>query len=191
MKKTQAFVLSVVIALGLLAGCMSPGGEEREAQFENWEWYTSEEWGFKFKYPADWEASIHGGEYDLFIYIPEGSDSYPGIGIVIGPVFSPTETLERTVRGDINFEREWAEGEGRRFELKEFLSTTLGGEPAIRAKTIEDRAPDIKKEHTRIECFHGGKRYHIGFERDLNNLKFSEAEWDELVKEVTNSFEFI
>jgi hypothetical protein len=182
MRKKVLSLLSLVLVGALFAGCIDFGGKTEEKEkveysVKDWEWYTSEDWEFKIKYPTGTE--IYGPPDEIFFLFPSREAN-----LIIS--FSKTSSSfeDAPITWTYLFEPEG--------ELIEYKNISLGGLPARKIKGVF-RIPSENRQVRLIIilCVKEGLQYKLTFHLDQKIGSPLNKDWEKLIGEMVDSFRFI
>jgi hypothetical protein len=155
-----------------------------------WKIYETKEWGFRIKYPADWESSV------------TTNDKEKGFGIRFCPSVGKEnerdvffimilDAVDLSLEGETNITIDvFGILFGQPLEMLEHKNTTLGGEPAIKLVFKVEKGKGCVTEDRKgliINAIKGEKTYTIIYHSPWKNY----SKGIKISKEMVKSFEFL
>jgi hypothetical protein len=206
MRKKVLSLVSLVLIGALFAGCIDFGGKTEEKEkveysVKDWEWYVNEEWGYKIKYPKDWEVQpISIKEQDVVLdvafLLPKSKDTkdlvFSSKSKVEFTITVPTSSEGTLAPGRIVFIENTSDEKvpkltGRKKTREE---SNLGNKSAWRDTTIYEYSlgnEKWKRKEVRIWTWIGEDILVISFSAPASEFE----KWDETFEYMLKSFEFL
>jgi hypothetical protein len=190
MKSKQTKPLYLALTLLALAGlAFSLIAPLCSGAKQKWKWYESKEWGFRIKYPADWELYESRGWRSFYVQNYPVGEIFPKNFFFFRISLCPSseKSLEEIVKDVVNFAKEFAKEQNVTFKILKYENVTLGGAPAIHVEWI-GKSKHGESRQSYYLTRHNKRDYTIEFSFH------SPANWEKyvpLMKEMIKSFEFI
>jgi hypothetical protein len=178
-----------MLTLSLIAPSLCSGSEQE------WRWYENEEWGYKVKYPSDWNnQTLQIGLSQVFDALNIGEDPSLSFHVACSKAHFKGSLYKQIMEEGVErLKKDYPD-----YTCLEITNITLDGFPAVKiVAAYTDARTESPPSHTKeiyIVSAREGITYGINFSVNTPDAKKTERYFDEylpLANEMIDSFKFI